>query len=173
METTVREIGERVIAVLELAEYADRTIGNYQEWIRWLELFARTQAGVYTPVLGVEFAAMTTGRRNGKTSPRRRRAYRRLVALFASYVLTGQVDLSIKRRGNTRRLPQSGEFAALFAAWSCEIEQRGLAAETRNAYGRMACDFLLYLEGKGGVVASGGRRCQRAGVPGITAGPLG
>lgn len=29
METTVREIGERVVAALEMAGYAELTIGNY------------------------------------------------------------------------------------------------------------------------------------------------
>ena len=149
METTVRDIGERVVAGLEFAEYSDRSIGDCRRWIRWLELFARRQGGVYTPALGAQFAAVTADGRIGKFSPRRRRAYSRLVAVFDSYVLTGQVVLSIKRRGNAQALPQSGEFTELLAAWSDEIEQRGLAAATRDAYGRMACGYLLYLEGKG------------------------
>ena len=149
MDKTVREIGERVVAALEVAGYAELTIGNYRKWIRWLELLARKQGGVYTLGLGAEFASMTTSPRTGKFSEQRRRDYGRLVEVFDSYVLTGRVDLSVKKRGNGRAVPQSQEFTALLAAWSDEIEQRGLAAETRSAYGRAACDYLLYLETNG------------------------
>ena len=149
METMIREIGERVIAALEAAEYAELTIGNYRKWIRLLELCSRECGGAYTAGLGAEFAGMTTSPRTGKFSAQRCRDYNRLVAVFDSYLLTGQVDLSVKRRGSTRALPQSQEFSAILAAWSEEIEQRGLAAETRKGYGRMAGDYLLYLEGKG------------------------
>ncbi len=149
METAVREIGERVVAALEMAEYAELTIGNYRKWIRWLEVFAGKQGGMYTPALGAEFASMTTSPRTGKFSVQRRRDCSRLVAVFDSYVLTGQVDLSVKKRSRAHELSQSREFAVLLAAWSDEIEQRGLAAETRNGYGRMARDYLLYLEDRG------------------------
>ena len=143
METMIREIGERVIAALEAAEYAELTIGNYRKRIRLLELFSRECGGAYTAGLGAEFAGMTTSPRTGKFSAQRCRDFNRLVAVFDSYLLTGQVDLSVKRRGSTRALPQSQEFAATLAAWSEEIEQRGLAAETRNGYARMAGDYLL------------------------------
>ncbi|MET4001702.1 integrase [Arthrobacter sp. UYCu511] len=149
MEPTVREIGERVVAALVVAEYAPLTIGNYRKWIRWLELFSREQNGVYTPGLGAEFAALTTSPRTGKFSVQRCRDYHRLVTVFDSYVLTGRVDLSVRKRGQGRGLPQSQEFATLLSAWSEEIELRGLAAETQNGYVRMALDYLLYLEGIG------------------------
>lgn len=149
MDTMVSEIGERVVAALEAAGYAKSTIGQYRKSLRCLELLAGKQAGVYTLALGAEFASMTTSPRTGKFSAQRRFDYGRLVAVFNSYVLTGQMDLSMKRRGEGRATPQSKEFIALLDAWSVEMELRGLAAATRSTYGRAACDYLLYLEASG------------------------
>lgn len=146
METTIRKIGEQVVAALTAAGYAELTIGEYRKWIRWLEVLGRKQGGVYTPGLGAEFASLTTSPRTGKFSGQRCRDYSRLIAVFDSYVLTGQVDLSVTKRGSGRVVPQSQEFAALLAAWSVEIQERDLAAETSNAYNRVACDYLCYLE---------------------------
>lgn len=149
MDTMVSEIGERVVAALEAAGYAESTIGQYRKSLRWLGMLARKQGGVYTLALGAEFASMTTSPLTGKFSAQRRFDYGRLVGVFDSYVFTGQVDLSVKRRGGGGVAVQSKEFIVLLAAWSVEMEQRGLAAATRSAYGRAACDYLLYLQARG------------------------
>lgn len=149
MDTTVREIGERVVAALEIAGFTRLTVLEYAKWIRRLDMLARKQGGVYTPGLGAEFSSLTTSPRTGKFSDQRRKAHSRLVDLFDSCVLTGRVDLSVKKRGEDRATPRSQEFAALLAAWSDEIEERGLASETRTAYGRAAWAYLLYLEANG------------------------
>lgn len=149
MDTMVSEIGERVVAALEAAGYAESTIGQYRKSLRWLGMLARKQGGVYTLALGAEFASMTTSPRTGKFSAQRRFDCGRLVGVFDSYVFTGRVDLSVKRRGGGGVAVQSKEFIVLLDAWSVEMEQRGLAAATRSAYGRAACDYLLYLEARG------------------------
>ncbi|MGO4584777.1 site-specific integrase [Arthrobacter sp. 2RAF6] len=125
------------------------TVLEYGKWIRRLDMLARKQGGVYTPGLGAEFASLTTSPRTGKFSDQRRKAHSRLVDLFDSCVLTGRVDLSVKKRGEDRATPRSQEFAALLAAWSDEIKERGLASETRAAYRRTAWAYLLYLEANG------------------------
>jgi integrase len=149
MDATVREIGERVVAVLETAGYARLTVLEYAKWIRRLEELSRKQDGVYTLGLGAEFASMTMSPRTGRFSDQRRKAHRRLADLFDSCLLTGTVDLSLKRHGEEPAAPRSQEFIALLASWSDEIEERGLAAETCSAYGRTACAYLLYLEANG------------------------
>lgn len=165
MDTTVREIGERVVAALETAGYATLTIDQYRNSIRWLDLLARQQGGVYSLALGAEFTLMTASPQTGKPfSPLPRADFARLVGVFDSYVLTGQVDLSIKRRSRVRVVPQFQEFAALLNAWSDEMGQRGLAVATRSAYGRAACDYLLYLEA-GGMTSL--REAGGASVPGF------
>jgi integrase len=149
METMVSNIGERVVVALEAAGYAESTIGQYRKSLRYLALLAQKQDGVYSPDLGAEFASMTTSPRTGMFSAQRRSDYGRLVGLFDSYVLTGRVNLSTKKRGGGGNSPQSEAFTALLAAWSKEMEQRGLAVATRSAYSRAACDYLRYLEGTG------------------------
>ncbi|QCO96797.1 hypothetical protein FCN77_02545 [Arthrobacter sp. 24S4-2] len=143
MDATVRQIGERVVAALEAAGYTRLTVLEYVKWIRRLEELSRRQAGVYTPELGAEFASMTTSPRTGKFSDQRRKAHRRLRDLFDSCLLTGTVDLSLNRRGQEPAVPQAQAFIALLVSWSDEIAERGLAAETRGAYNRVARGYLL------------------------------
>ncbi len=150
MDTMVREIGERVVDALKAAGYAQLTVSQYRNSIRWLDLLAQKQGGVYSPALGAEFALMTASPRTGKVfSAQPRLDFARLRGVFDSYVLTGRVDLSMKRRARSRVVPQSKEFTALLAAWSDEMERCGLAVATRSNYGRAASDYLLYLEASG------------------------
>ncbi len=150
MDTTVKQIGERVVTALVADGHAKLTIVQYRNAIRWLEILAQERGGEYSPALGAEFAAMTADPRTGKVFSAQPRAdFARLAGVFDSYVLTGQVDLSMKRRARGRVVPQSREFATLLAAWSDEMDRRGLAVATRSAYGRAACVYLLYLEASG------------------------
>jgi integrase len=146
METMVEEIGVVVVDALDAAGYAESTIGQYRKSIRILALLAQKKGGVYTPGLGAEFASMTTSPRTGRFSAQRRSDYGRLAGLFDSYLLTGVVDLSMKSRGGGGAVRQCTEFVTLLAAWWGEMQRRGLAEATRSAYGRAACDYLLYLE---------------------------
>lgn len=172
MDATVAELGERVVAALEAAGYVGSTVLEYRKWIRRMEVLSRCRGGVYTVELGAEFASMTTSPHTGKFSDQRRKAHRRVVDLFDSCLLTGTVDLSLKRHDRKPAVPRSREFSALLASWSNEIEERSLAGETRRSYGRTARAYLLYLEASGIVSLQDGRGGQRAGVPGVNAGPL-
>lgn len=146
MDTTVRDIGTQVVAALEAAEYQEETIARYRRAIGRLARLAENQGGVYSSGLAAEFASMTTSPRTGKFSGQRHSVFGRLVGLFDSYALTGQVDLSVRKRGGGGISPRSEEFIELLSAWSVQMAQRGLAATTRRDYGRAACDYLLYLE---------------------------
>ena len=100
MDTTITGIGEFVVAQLRSAGYMESTIGQYEKSIRALTGYARRQGtSVYTPALGAGFASLTTSPRTGRFSVQRRFDYRRLVAVFDSYVTTGRVDLSVRKRG--------------------------------------------------------------------------
>lgn len=150
MDTTVKEIGERVVAALEDAGHAKLTIVQYRNAIRWLGILALERGEEYSPALGAKFAVMTADPRTGKVfSPKPRSDFARLAGVFDSYVFTGQVDLSMKKHDGTQNLPQSKDFTVLLAAWSADQEQRGLAVTTRSAYSRAACEYLLYLEANG------------------------
>ncbi len=66
MDTTVRGIGERVVAALEADGHAKLTIVQYRNAIRWLVILAQERGEEYSPALGAEFAVMTADLRTGK-----------------------------------------------------------------------------------------------------------
>jgi integrase len=146
MDMTVTRIGAVVVAELRAAGYLESTIGQYGKTIRALARYAKERGGVYSPGLGAEFAAMTISPRTGRFSAQRRLDYRRLVAVFDSYVHTGWVDLSVRRRGGGGPRPGQAGLAALDAAWEADMADRGLAPATRAAYGRVARGYLAFLE---------------------------
>lgn len=149
METTVTGIGSVVVAELRAAGYMESTISQYEKTIKALAGFADTPSSCYTPSLGAEFAAMTMSPRTGRFSAQRRFDYGRLVRVFDGYVRTGRVDLSCRKRGGGGARPEVSEFIALAAAWEADMIDRGLAPATRDAYGRVARGYLVFLESRG------------------------
>lgn len=55
----------------------------------------------------------------------------------------------MRPRGRQKEKPSSPEFSKLLAAWSQEMEQRGLAHSTQNCFGGLACGYLNFLEAAG------------------------
>jgi integrase len=149
MDTTVTGIAAVVVAELRASGYLESTIGQYQKSIKALSEFVGERGGVYSLSLGAEFASMTTSARTGRFSAQRRFDYGRLVAVFDSYVLAGRVDLSVRKRGGGGRQPASRGFATLVAAWDADMADRALASATRDAYGRVARGYLVFLEDRG------------------------
>lgn len=146
----ITKIGELVVVELRSAGYMESTIGQYEKTIRALTGYARRHGvSVYTPALGAGFASLTTSPRTGRFSAQRRFDYRRLVAVFDSYVATGRVDLSVRKRGGGGPQPTGEQFVALDASWDAAMADRGLAAATREAYGRVARGYLCFLESSG------------------------
>ena len=149
MDTTVTGIGSVVVAELRAAGYMESTIGQYQKSIKALTGFAEAHGGIYTPALGAAFASMTISPRTGRFSAQRRFDYGRLVSVFDSYVGTGRVELACRTRGGGGARPGSREFIALAAAWDADMADRALAPATRDAYGRVARGYLVFLETRG------------------------
>jgi integrase len=155
MDTTVSGIGAVVVAELRAAGYMESTVGQYLKTIKALTEFAFASGREYSAELGAEFASMTTSVRTGRFSPQRRFDYRRLVTVFDSYVQTGRVDLAVRGRGGGGPRPAGSDFVALDAAWEAEMGLRGLAPATREAYGRVARSYLVFLEERGIAVLDG------------------
>ena len=149
MDTTVTGIGSVVVAELRAAGYMESTIGNYEKSIRALTRFTEKRGGSYTPAVGAAFAAMTTSPRTGRFSVQRRFDFGRLTRVFDSYVTTGRVELSCRTRGGGGPRPASKEFSRLAAAWEADMADRALAPATRDAYGRVARGYLVFLETRG------------------------
>jgi integrase len=149
MDTTVNGIGSVVVAELRAAGYMESTVGQYEKTIKALAGFAGNGGSDYTPPLGAAFASMTISPRTGRFSAQRRFDYGRLVSVFDGYVRTGRVNLSCRTRGGGGARPEVGEFIALAAAWEADMSERGLAPATRDAYGRVARGYLVFLESRG------------------------
>ena len=96
---------------------------------------------------------MTVSPRTGRFSAQRRFDYGRLVGVFDTYVRTGRVDLAARKRGGGGARPHSREFTALAAAWDADMNDRGLAPATRDAYGRVSRGYLVFLESRGSAVS--------------------
>ena len=104
MDTTVKRIGAVVVAELRAAGYMESTIGQYEKTIKALrEVSSRSAAGSTRPRWVAEFASMTVSPRTGRFSAQRRFDYGRLVSVFDSYVRTGRVDLTPRKRGGGGR----------------------------------------------------------------------
>lgn len=149
MDATVEELGAVVLEGLRTGGYQESTVGQYEKTIRALSGFVAARGGVYTPALGAAFARLTVSPRTGRFSAQRRFDYNRLVALFDAYVLTGRVDLAVRKRGGGGPRPGERQFVALDAAWEEDMADRGLAPATREAYGRIARGYLVFLEAQG------------------------
>lgn len=149
MDTTVIHLGGLVVAALRQAGYAESTIGQYEKTIRALDRFVDGRGGAYTSALGVVFASLTTSPRTGRFSAIRRFNYTRLVTLFDALVDTGDVPLSVRKRGGGGRRPFSDTFISLNTEWEAEMIERELADATREAYGRTARGYLVFLEEHG------------------------
>ena len=149
MDTTVNGIGLVVVAELRAAGFMESTIGQYEKTIKALASFASESGSGYTVPLGAAFASMTVSPRTGRFSAQRRFDYGRLVTVFDGYVRTGRVDLSIRTRGGGGARPEMSEFIALAVAWEADMSDRGLAPATRDAYGRVARGYLVFLESRG------------------------
>lgn len=149
MDMTVTGIGSVVVAELRAAGYQESTVGQYAKTIKALARFAAERGSDYSPELGAEFAAMTVSPRTGRFSAQRRMDYGRLTRVFDSYARTGRVDLSVRTRGGGGPRPATAALAALDAAWEADMAGRGLAAATREAYGRAARGYLAFLEQRG------------------------
>ncbi|MGH6877096.1 MAG: site-specific integrase [Rhizomicrobium sp.] len=149
MDTTISGVGLVVVAELRAADYLESTIGQYEKSIKALTMFAGNGGSEYTASLGAAFASVTISPRTGRFSAQRRFDYGRLVSVFDRYVATGQVDLSMRTRGGGGARPAADEFIALAAAWEADMIERDLAAATRDAYGRVARGYLVFLESRG------------------------
>lgn len=149
MERTVIHLGGLVVAALRVAGYAESTIGRYEKTIRALDGFVGDRGGTYTSAVGAVFASLTTSPRTGRFSAQRYFDYTRVVTLFDALIDTGDVPLGARKRGGGGRHPVSDAFVALSAEWEAAMVERGLADATRDAYGRAARGYLVFLEDDG------------------------
>ena len=154
MDTTVTGIGAVVVAELRAAGYMESTIGQYEKTIKALAGFAEERGGVYTPVAGCRVRVDDGQSAHWpvqRTAPVRLPPAGQRVRLLRAD-RPGGLWRSVNAVAGVPQ-PESGEFAALGAAWEADMADRGLAPATRDAYGRVARGYLVFLESRGSTVS--------------------
>ncbi len=155
MDMQLDSVLDAVVDAERGAHYMESTIGQTKIAIRAMKSFAAERGqSEYTKEFGAEFASLTTSPKTGKFSLRRKRLFGRLSRLCDSYIETGTVDLSVAKRARQATF-SSAEFAEVHRAWTVDMDARGLARNTKDYYGRLAAEYLGYLERSGIASLSG------------------
>jgi len=149
MSINVDTIAEMVVLSLESAGYARSTIGQYKKSIKALKEFSICQDGIYTKELGAEFAQMTISPKTGNFSKQRKFDYNRIVWLFDCYVDSGIIDPAIIRTRAKTADPKTDSYIQLLVSWHAYMERHGLALSTKEYYGHLSREYLLFLERSG------------------------
>ena len=72
--------------------------------------------------------------------------YGRLIRVFDSYVRTGRVDLSVRRRGSGGPRPAHARLAELDAAWEAEMARRAWRRPRARLTDGWPRSYLVFLE---------------------------
>ena len=143
MDTTVTGIGAVVVAELRAAGYMESTIGQYEKTIKALSEFVEDRGGAYTPVVG-RCVRVDDGQPAHwpvqRAAPVRLRPAGRRVRLLRADRPGGSVASQTRRRGRATRV---GRVHRADRAWEADMDDRGLAPATRDAYGRVARSYLV------------------------------
>ncbi len=149
MDSTVGSIGEVITAALESEGYNQSTIGQYKKVFRELAMLAENYDGFYSEEIGAEYSEAVSGRLTDHYCENMRMSRRRIVRIFDLFIATGIVYLVPYRASNMIVEPESLELFDLLRSWEVEMARRELAVSTRNYYGRLAREYLVFLESKG------------------------
>ncbi|MBQ9002051.1 MAG: tyrosine-type recombinase/integrase [Eggerthellaceae bacterium] len=139
----MKEIREAAVGELRRRGYRESTITNYDR------LFARLDAlcgGTYSKAAGEEFARQREGRKPGAYCPQTVNLRSRVVRIADGFLDTGAVNLDMKPRPTGSAGPRAAMLAAALDGWEADMEERGLAHETKDYYRRMARMYLEFIE---------------------------
>ncbi|MDR1188699.1 MAG: tyrosine-type recombinase/integrase [Bifidobacteriaceae bacterium] len=149
--TCAGEVAGAITETMRSEGYAESTVRLASRCLARLVESCGASGGVYTPQVGAAFASDTTDPRTGRPSEQRRKLRGRLVRLADSYVETGRVDLSVRRRPGPQPASEAGR--RVLAGWEAWTRAEGWAAESVAQHMSYARRFLLHLEqGPGGDV---------------------
>jgi integrase len=141
----VETIFDAVAAEMRATSYDEATISIYKRYFG--QLAASIDGGIYTHDAGTRFAHMRSGPRTKHYCDNVKVFRKRIIRIADTFAECDVVDLSVSRRGDIH-MPSSPQFCQLLDEWSLDIRKRGLAQATRDYYGRLAREYLLFLEEK-------------------------
>jgi integrase len=141
----VETIFDAVAAEMRATSYDEATIRIYERYFR--QLAASVDGGIYTHDAGARFARMRSGPKTKRYCDNVKVFRKRIIRIADTFAEIGIVDLSMSRRGDVR-MPSSPQFRQLFDEWGLDMRKRELAQSTCDYYGRLAREYLLFLEKK-------------------------
>ena len=145
-DVSISAIAELASDAMRLSGYMESTIRQYLKVFRYLDEFC---AGApYSEETGRAFAE--SPKPDGTPYSHAYTLHRHKVASICDGVLAGKgVDLSAATKPSALPAPQSPDLAQALEAYRLDNADRGLAGSTCDYYNRLACEYLLYLEGVG------------------------
>ena len=146
MDTRIDVIAEMAVEALRAAGYMESTIGQYRKGFRYLA--AHSPDGSYSDEAREAF--LSERKRDGAEFERNYRVFReRIVALCDDWTSTGAFNLGVRANRPAQPMPGSPSLADTLAEYARCNDERGLAAETRDHYFRLAREYLLFIEASG------------------------
>lgn len=144
----IQTVCSKLINALQEAQYNESTMANYRRATNRFKVFCN-EIGVseYSPEVGRLYAKDVISPRTRKYSEQRRRLQARFVRLIDSYVLTGQFDFSIAKRGKIA--PQNEYYHAVYDQYIRYLAELYENENTRHFYEYGMYAFLDYLEKRG------------------------
>jgi integrase len=139
----IETIFDAVAAEMRATSYDEATISLYERYFR--QLAALVDGGIYTHDAGARFARARSGPRTRHYCNNVKVFRKRIIRIADTFAERGIVDLSMFRRGNVC-MPSSPQFRQLLDEWDLDMRKRELARTTRDYYGRLAREYLLFLE---------------------------
>jgi len=154
LSVPVDEIVDVIVSTLRARGYQESTIRVVGSGLKALKAWCDQHGGDYTSVLGAQFAQQTTSAKTGRFSPERRCMFGRITRLADSYLRSGEIDLSTKKKTRSSAVvePVVASFRLLLDSWDGEMASRGLSAETCYLSRQIVCRFFVFAEEQGRMV---------------------
>lgn len=143
MGTSISSIAEHAVEALRAAGYMESTVGQYRKIFRYLE--GSSPDGMWSGDVGEAF--VSAARPDGRPFEHNYQVSReRVVSLCEDFEATGGFDLSMRANRPGVPEPVHDGLCRTLDDYTRANEARGLAAETRDYYARLAREYLLHLE---------------------------
>ena len=137
-------ISSAVLEELNAHHYSEYTIKPYRRCLVLLDDFCFKKGRNYCEEVGIEFIAMMKKRMESNPCKKTWFDTERCIRLIDSYLRTGTVDLSRRKKPSTPLLSQ--EFNGLLESWDEDMKDRNLAPTTREHSLFYPRRYLCFLE---------------------------
>ena len=143
MDTTIQAASDACCVALRAAGYMESTIANYRKGFRMLALFC--EDGMINDE-GIDAYMAACGPAGGPYEQNYQYFRIRIARLAQQFRDCGSFDLGVCSNRKQPPQPRSQCLGATLRKYLVDCAERGLAKGTCDYYGRLAREYLLYLE---------------------------